>query len=142
MLKKVALVLALLPAFSFASTSKQPMINLSKTDINNIYVCQKYNDNRINSQGEFVGEDSGVLLLRQEIKQSNLGFTITANKLFEKGLVMENPVGGSVTGMAGNNTVAFFKRQDNDDKPYFILYMTGPSGGFERVMYIADCVKE
>lgn len=143
MFKKVALVVALFPAVVFASVQKEPLVSLTAENIDKTYVCQKYNDNHLNEAYEYVGEDSGVLLAEQTIHQNNSGFIIDKNVVFPDGLSVDNPVGGSITGMAGNGSTVFFKRSDLDGKTYFVVYLTqGKNEAPNRVMYIADCEKK
>lgn len=143
MFKRVALVLSLFPGMVFASVTQPTLSNVS---VEKNYVCHKYTDNGIDANlGQYTSEGP-VTLLDTEVTQNKEGFNIGKNSLFPEGNNLINPVGGSISGQAGNKDSMIFKRLDDDKKLYFIIYLfdTDPEsdGEINRAVFLADCEKK
>ena len=145
-MKAFGLLFCLVSASAVGSTASMSISDAKPTFVERTYVCHKYTDNELDIGRGMYTKEGAVTLLDTEIRQRKDGFTIAKNNLFPNGSALDNPVGGSISGQAGNHDSMIFKRQDDDRKTYFIVYMTNPDpksdGEINRAIFIADCSKQ
>jgi hypothetical protein len=142
-MKKIALVLSLIPTVGFAAMNQQPFIAVDPTvgaQVLKTYTCQKYTDNAMNMTQGFL-TDNPVIQKEIVIEQTKYEFTVEKNDLFKEGLKLSIPEGGAISGVAGNQRDMLFRRVDDDGKTYFIVYLTNDDREINRGVFLADCTR-
>jgi len=139
-MKAFGLLFLLVPTVCFASVDTSVYISTETK-----YECKKLSDNEVDAAAQFL-TDNQPIDMTTTILQNDKEFIVKPNGAIREEKTFTNEVGGSISGFAGTSRAIIFKHDDNDGKPYFMMFLYAtkddPDADLHRGVVFFDCERK